>query len=121
MKSGRPIGQAPANADEDVEIAFARVLAAEEAAERAVRDCQARAEALQGGVEEALHGLAERAAARRARRFEADAAVEASEVAQLERARDEAERPVQLDAEDLTRLARAVTRLAGELCGDGAG
>ncbi|MCB1909724.1 MAG: hypothetical protein KDH15_20380 [Rhodocyclaceae bacterium] len=118
MESGRPTGQIAANADEDVEIAFARVLAAEEDAERAVRDCQMRAEALHGQVEEALCRLAERSAARRARRTAADAAVEAAALGRFEQARAEAEQPVQLDADDRSRLMRAVAMLAGELCGD---
>jgi len=120
MISGRPMVPPSANADEDAEVAFGRVLAAEEEAERAVRECQARAEALHDRVEEALQRLAERAAARRARRLEAYAAVEASELDRFERARAEAERPVQLDGDDRTRLARAVALLACELCGDGA-
>ncbi len=120
MGSRRARGPA-AGAGEDVEAAFARVLVAEEEAELAVRACQVRADALHDEVAQALHGLAARAAARRARRIESDAAAEADELRRLEQARAAAELSVELDAEDRSRLARAVAQLAAELCGGDAG
>lgn len=112
---------AAADSPEALDAAFAKVLAAERAAEESVLACHAEAEALLLAADEEALRLAERAAERRRRRGLRRAQALALELAELQGEAELAAGSVALDEGARRRLAAAVERLADELCGGGSG
>lgn len=104
-------------AEDAVDAAFAEVVAAEAAAEAAVRACQDDAERRLGAAHAASAALAERSRQKYDDWCRRRAAGQALALAAFAEAARATEAPLALDADALRRLERAVERLADELCG----